>query len=70
MACLYITLFGPFRAGLDGEAVTAFSSNKVRGLLAYLAVEAPRVFRRDSLAALLWPHWPDKGAHQPALCAI
>ena len=62
MSCLTITLFGSFRVGLDEEAVTAFKSNKVRGLLAYLAVESPRVHRRDSLAALLWPDWPDKGA--------
>ena len=62
MARLSITLFGPFRVGLDGEAVDAFKSNKVRGLLAYLAVESPRVRRRDSLAALLWLDWPDKEA--------
>ena len=62
MSHLSITLFGSFRVGLDGEAIDAFKSNKVRGLLAYLAVEAQRVHRRDSLAALLWPEWPDKEA--------
>jgi len=41
MARLSITLFGSFRVGLDGEAVTAFSPNKERGLLAYLEQDKP-----------------------------
>jgi WD40 repeat protein/DNA-binding SARP family transcriptional activator len=62
MAQLSITLFGPFRVRQGGEEVIAFKSNKVRGLLAYLAVESQRLHRRDSLAALLWPDWTDKEA--------
>ncbi len=50
---LELTLLGPFHASLDGEAITAFKSNKVRALLAYLAVEAGRPQRRAALAALL-----------------
>ena len=62
MARLNITLFGPFRVGRDGEAVTAFKSNKVRGLLAYQAVEIQRPHRCDSLAAMLWSDWTDHEA--------
>lgn len=62
MAHLSITLFGPLRVRQDSEEVNTFKSNKVRGLLVYLAVEAQRLHRRDSLAALLWPDWPDKEA--------
>ena len=41
---------------------TGFVSNKVRALLFYLAVEADRAHRRESLAGLLWPEWPDRSA--------
>ena len=61
---LLITLFGPFQVRQGDEEVNTFKSNKVRGLLAYLAVEAQRLHRRDSLAALLWPDWPDKQARK------
>jgi DNA-binding SARP family transcriptional activator len=40
MARLSLSLLGPFEVTLDGVPVTAFDSNKVRALLAYLAVEA------------------------------
>jgi len=42
--------------------VTDFKSNKVRALLAYLAVEADRPHRREALAGLLWPDWPNRDA--------
>ena len=42
--------------------MTDFKSNKVRALLAYLAVEADRPHRREALAGLLWPDWPDRDA--------
>jgi len=59
---LSLILLGGFAVTLDGEPVTGFDSNKVRSLLAYLAVEADRAHRRESLAALLWPGYPDGSA--------
>ena len=40
---------------LDGYPVVGFESNKVRALLAYLAVEAHRPHPRTAVADLLWP---------------
>ena len=62
MAHLSLSLLGPFQVTLDGQPVTGFKSNKVRALLAYLAVEADRPHRREVLAGLLWPDWPDRDA--------
>jgi DNA-binding SARP family transcriptional activator len=59
---LEIRLLGPFQVTLDRQPITTFESNKVRALLAYLAVEARRPHRRESLAGLLWPDWPDQSA--------
>ena len=62
MARLSLSFLGPFQVTLDGQPVTGFKSNKVRALLAYLAVEADRPHRREVLAGLLWPDWPDRDA--------
>ena len=43
---------------LDGQPITCFETEKVRALLAYLAVEADRPHRRDFLAEMLWPERP------------
>jgi len=45
MARLDIMLFGPFQLMLDGEPVAGIDSDKVRALLAYLALEADRPHR-------------------------
>lgn len=55
LALFALELFGGFRVTQDGNLVNAFESNKVRGLLAYLAVEADRPHQRSALAGLLWP---------------
>ena len=62
MAQLVIKLLGGFNVTLDGGPVTGFDSNKVRALLAYLAVESDRAHRRESLATLLWPGFPERSA--------
>jgi DNA-binding SARP family transcriptional activator len=62
MAHLELSLLGSFQVLLDGQPVIGFKSNKVRALLAYLVVEADRPHRRESLAGLLWPDWPDRDA--------
>src|SRR3954453_12927234 len=61
---LAISLLGPFEVTLDGRPVTGFAYNKVRMLLAYLAVEGGRPQTRTRLAALLWPDVPERLARQ------
>jgi DNA-binding SARP family transcriptional activator len=55
-------LLGPFRAERAGEPLTDFKSNKVRALLAYLAVERQQPHHRDVLAGLLWSHSSNSSA--------
>jgi DNA-binding SARP family transcriptional activator len=62
MARLQLSLLGTFCATLDGAALTTFGYDKVRALLAYLAVESDRPHHRESLAGLLWPEQPDQTA--------
>jgi ABC-type oligopeptide transport system substrate-binding subunit len=62
MTRLSISLLGSFRVALDGEPVTGFVSDKARALLAFLAVEAERPHRREALAGLLWPEYPERSA--------
>ena len=59
MPQLVLRLLGPFQAMLDERPITGIESNKVRALLAYLAVEADRPHSRDELIGLLWPEQPD-----------
>jgi DNA-binding SARP family transcriptional activator len=60
VASLSLCLLGGFRAELNGEPIAAFESNKVRALLAYLAVEAGRPHQRSMLAGLFWPDHPEE----------
>ena len=55
MARLSISLLGQFRATRDGQPIVTFESDRVRVLLAYLAVEADCPHDRSTLAGLLWP---------------
>lgn len=57
-----LNLFGPFEARFDDQPFTGFATDKVRALLAYLAVESGQAHRRDTLAALLWPDYPHETA--------
>src|SRR5438270_3321079 len=58
---LSLELLGAFRAAA-GVSGTGFRTDKVRALLAYLAVEAGRPHPRTTLATLLWPDMPDETA--------
>jgi predicted ATPase/DNA-binding SARP family transcriptional activator/Tfp pilus assembly protein PilF len=62
MARLFLLLFDHFQASLDGETITRFESNKVRALLAYLALEKTRIHSRDELAGLFWPDQSNRKA--------
>jgi predicted ATPase/DNA-binding SARP family transcriptional activator len=62
MPHLSLSLLGPLQAMLGGQPISGFESNKVRALLAYLAVEADRPHARDELIGLLWPDQPDATA--------
>jgi len=64
VAHLALYLFGPFQALRDGQEIADFATDKVRALLAYLAVESGRPHRRDALTGLLWPNLPQKRARQ------
>ncbi len=59
---LKIFLFGSFQVTLQGQPVTAFRSNKVRALLAYLVLAQSKPIARTTLAALLWPDYTPNSA--------
>lgn len=62
MSRIVLSLLGGFHVVLAGRPVTAFESDRVRALLAYLAVEADRPHSRAELASLLWPDHPEDTA--------
>ena len=62
MARLKLSLLGSFQVLLDGEILDTFAYNKVRALLAYLAADSQHPQRRETLAELLWPGWPQTSA--------
>jgi len=62
MAHLSLGVLGSLQVLLDDTPVTAFESDKVCALLVYLAVEAHRPHRRESLVGLLWPECPEQVA--------
>jgi len=62
MATLSIKMMGIFRVDINGRPVTNFKTNKVRGLLAYLAVEAKQPQRREVLAGMFWPEYTEQRA--------
>lgn len=64
MSRLTLTLFGSLAITLDNQPVTHLESDKVRGLLARLALEPERAFRREALSALFWPEAAPERAAQ------
>ncbi len=62
MPHLSIRVLGPFQVSLDGQPLSGFNSDKVRALLAYLALSPDHPRRRESLAGLLWPEFPERSA--------
>ena len=69
MSRLTLHLLGPPEVRLAGQPITGLNSDKVRALLFYLAVETDcpeghlrRAHRRESLAGLLWPDYPERSA--------
>jgi DNA-binding SARP family transcriptional activator len=49
---------GAFEVSLNSLTVTAFPTDKIRALMAYLALETAQPHRREVLAGLLWPEMP------------
>ena len=70
MTRLLINLLGPFQVTLDEETSRGLDYDKVRALLAYLAVEAGRPHRREALAGLLWPDQPESTARTSLRTAL
>ncbi len=62
MPHLSIRALGPLQVRVDGESVSGFASDKVRALLAYLSLAPDRPHRREALAGLLWPEFPERSA--------
>jgi predicted ATPase/DNA-binding SARP family transcriptional activator len=59
---LALYLLGAFEAFLDGKPLSGINTDKARALLIYLTVESNRAHRRQALAGLLWPDYPEEGA--------
>jgi DNA-binding SARP family transcriptional activator len=70
MAHLSIRLLGPPQIALDENSVTDFGSDKVRALLFYLAAEPDQPHRRETLAGLLWPDYPERSARTSLRSAL
>src|SRR5690349_14595049 len=69
MSQLTLFLLGPLQAQLDGQPLAGLAYDKVRALLAYLAVEA-RPHSRDALCELLWPEQPAAAARRSLRVAL
>ena len=62
MSRLVMAFLGPILVTRDSSPATGFEYDKVRALLAYLALEPERPHRREALGGLLWPDQPEKAA--------
>ncbi len=70
MARFELTLLGSCSARLDGKPLSGFASDKVRLLLAYLAVEGDRTHPREHLVEIFWPEHPPQAAHASLRSAL
>ena len=61
---LKLNLLGTFQATAGEQRLTRFRSDKVRALMAYLAVEGNQPHRRETLASLFWSDVPDATARK------
>src|SRR5829696_1032933 len=62
MTHLTLNMLGNLQVLMDDVPIQSFESDKVRALLAYLAVEADRPHRRSALIGLLWPECLEEAA--------
>lgn len=62
MTNLEIHLMGSPRITLDGNHQNPIRSDKVYALLAFLCVETDQPHRREKLAGMLWPDYPERSA--------
>ncbi|MEZ4734662.1 MAG: BTAD domain-containing putative transcriptional regulator [Caldilineaceae bacterium] len=69
MAELQIVCLGDFQVTLAGAPLTTFQTEKVRALLAYLAVEG-RVHQRSELAQFLWSGYSEASARNSLRQAV
>lgn len=70
MGRLGIALFGPMQVTHNARSISGFGYDKVRALLAYLALEPDRPHRREALAGLLWPEVPERVARDSLRTAL
>jgi DNA-binding SARP family transcriptional activator len=68
MPRLCMQFLGTYQLQLDGEPVTTLEYDKVRALLAYLAMQADRPHRRETLVGLLWPELTERRARHNLTC--
>ncbi len=62
MTHLTLNFLGGFEAIVDAEPATVFGADKVRALLAFLAIESSRPHRRAKLSVMFWPDLSEKKA--------
>ena len=62
MPRLEVNLLGSQQNRIDGKPLSGIKTDKARALLIYLAVERSRAHRRQALAGMLWPDYPEEGA--------
>ena len=62
MDSLHLSFLGRFACTQQNSPITRFRSDKIRALLAYLAIEVETPHRREALATLLWPDSPQRAA--------